>query len=188
MNKLGITDPDEMDDIELDLLDQLVDVVLETVEDDQMINSNDLCEWHRRWLANVYEWAGHYRSVNMGQGGFQFAAAHLVPGLMVELDKRYLSVYTPCLNMKEEALIEALAVVHVEFVLVHPFRDGNGRLSRVLANVMALQAGYPLLDFSYMDSNKNDYFAAIQTGLANYGPMKEMFKQVLRETNENASG
>ena len=69
-NKLGITDSSEMDDIELDLLEQLTDSVLDEIEEDQVITSGNLCEWHRRWLGNVYDWAGQYRSVNMGKGDF----------------------------------------------------------------------------------------------------------------------
>jgi cell filamentation protein len=37
----------------------------------------------------------------------------------------------------------AIAVVHAELLLIHPFRDGNGRLARWVADVMAIQAGYP---------------------------------------------
>jgi len=51
---------------------------------------------------------------------------------------------------------------------------------------MALQAGQPILDFTYMDSNKNDYFAAIQSGLDNSEPMKEMFRRVLPESQQYA--
>lgn len=41
--------------------------------------------------------------------------------------------------MSEEQIIEAIAVTHVELILIHPFREGNGRLSRLLADVMAVQ-------------------------------------------------
>jgi fido (protein-threonine AMPylation protein) len=47
-------------------------------------------------------------------------------------------------------VVHALAETHVELVLILPFRDGNGRLARVLSTLMALQAGLPLLDFSLM--------------------------------------
>ena len=67
-----------MNDIELDLLTQLTSAVLNEVADDQIISSDDLCEWHRRWLGNVYEWAGQYRTVNMGKGSYQFAASHQI--------------------------------------------------------------------------------------------------------------
>lgn len=67
LNKLGIIDPQEMENVELSLLDQLIGVVIDSVTENQTIIASDLCEWHRRWLGNVYVWAGHYRSVNMGK-------------------------------------------------------------------------------------------------------------------------
>jgi len=186
LNKLGITDPVEMDEIELDLLEQLTERILDEITEDQTITTRELSEWHRRWLGNVYEWAGNFRSVNMGKGNFQFAAAHLVPKLMTEFDEKYLTVYTPCNRINEEELLNAIATVHVEFVLIHPFREGNGRLSRLLANVMGLQAGQPLLDFTYLDEHKADYFSAIQAGLDNYEPMIQMFRRVLHASRQNA--
>jgi len=176
------------DKVELNLLVQLTDSVLGDITDEQIISVDDLNEWHRRWLGNVYEWAGQYRSVNMGKAEFHFAAAHLIPNLMNSFEKKFLSVYMPCKGMDDELLIDALAKVHIEYILVHPFREGNGRLSRLLANIMALQAGQPMLDFSVMDEKKAEYFAAIQAGLENYEPMKVIFRQVLRETQKNAGG
>ena len=188
VNKLGISDHSEMEEVELDLLDQLTGALLEEVSEDQTITAMNLCEWHRRWLGNVYEWAGQYRSVNMSKGDFHFAASHLVPKLMQDFNDKYLAIYTPCNGMDEKQLIDALAKIHIEFILIHPFREGNGRLSRFLANMMSLQAGQPLLDFSYMDEKKQEYFSAIQAGLDNYDPMKEMFTQVLRVSQQNAGG
>ena len=188
LNKLGIIRLDEMNDIELELLIQLTEDVLDDVTDEQSITVADLSAWHLRWLGHVYEWAGRYRSVNMGKAEFHFAAAHLVPKLMQALENKFLSVYTPCKNMDDESLIDALAKVHIEFILIHPFREGNGRLSRLLANIMALQAGQPMLDFSAMDDNKQRYFAAVQAGLDDYEPMKTLFRQVLHETRQNAGG
>ncbi len=49
--------------------------------------------------------------------------------------------------MSREQVIEAIATVHVELILIHPFREGNGRLSRLLADVMAVQAGFQSLDY-----------------------------------------
>lgn len=188
LNKLGVADSTEMNDIELDLLTQLTSAVLNEVADDQIISSDDLCEWHRRWLGNVYEWAGQYRTVNMGKGSFQFATAHLIPKLMQDFNDKFLKLYTPCKGMDEEQLIDALAKIHIEYILVHPFREGNGRLSRLLAVIMALQAGEPLLDFSYIDNNKELYFSAVQAGLDNDEPMKNVFRQVLCDSKENVTG
>ena len=186
VNKLAITAPAEMDDIELDLLTQLYEDVIDSVREDQRIAVADIREWHRRWLGNVYVWAGQDRTVNMGKKDFQFAACGQIARLLDNLDKDVLSAHTPCAGMPEDRLVEAIAVVHVEFILIHPFREGNGRLSRLLANVMALQAGWPELDFTSWDAGKADYFAAIQAGLSDYGPMQRLVRQVLRESAQNA--
>lgn len=177
-----------MNEVELDLLVQLTDAVLDDVTDEQIITAADLYEWHYRWLGRVYEWAGRYRSVNMSKAEFHFAAAHLIPRLMQALEDKFLSVYMPCKGMGDAQLIDALAKVHIEFILIHPFREGNGRLSRLLANIMVLQAGQPMLDFSYMDENKQEYFAAVQAGLDDYEPMKAIFRQVLHETQQQNAG
>ena len=107
---------------------------------------------------------------------------------MQAFNSKFLANYTPCMGMDEEKLIEALAIVHIEYILVHPFREGNGRLSRLLAVVMALQAGQPLLDFSYIDNNKDKYILAIQAGLDNGQPMKDIFRQVLYDSQQNMNG
>jgi cell filamentation protein len=102
----------------------------------------------------------------MSKGGFPFAFPVQMPKLMAELEKGPLKQYTPCRGTLHGELATALAVVHTELLLIHPFREGNGRLARLLASLMALQAGMPLL-----------YFAAVLAGLdRNYEPMKEIFQ------------
>lgn len=174
-NKLGITEPEDAAEAELTLLEKLYDAVL--VEDlpDRTLHMADLESWHRRWLGNVYAWAGMQRSVNMSKGGFLFAAAAQVPRLLAEFERDYLARFTPCHDLADDALGEAIAVVHVEFILIHPFREGNGRLSRLLADVMAVQAGRDPLDYSAWDADKTDYFSAIQAGLSgDYTAMKHL--------------
>jgi cell filamentation protein len=68
---------------------------------------------------------------------------------MAELERGALCQHTPCHGANGADAARALAEVHAELILVHPFRDGNGRLARILALLMALQAGPPL-DFSPM--------------------------------------
>jgi len=183
-NKLGITDLAEMNQLELELLAELTEVLFTELEESQVLFVADLCEWHRRWLGNVYSWAGQYRSVNMGKGDFQFATASLIPQLMDTFEKKFLVPMACHKGMIDENLIDSLAAVHSEFILVHPFREGNGRLSRLLAVVMALQAGRSVLDFSWLDEHKEEYFLAVQASLDNMEPMKAVFRQVLRDTGK----
>ena len=184
-NKLGITDSAEMDQLELELLAELTQVLFDEVEEGQVLSVADLCEWHRRWLGNVYGWAGQYRSVNIGKGNFQFAIASLIPQLIVVFEKSFLFPKACHKGMTDDELIDSLAVVHAEFILVHPFREGNGRLSRLLAVVMAVQAGRSVLDFSWLDAHKQDYFLAVQASLDNIEPMKAVFRQVVRDTEKS---
>ncbi len=185
-NKLSIIDAEEMADVELGLLVELYDAVFSNSAADQAITVADIFEWHRKWLGNVYDWAGQERSLNMSKGGFHFAAAKQIPYGLKEFEKNQLAVLTPCHLMDQDTLAEAIAKVHVEFILVHPFREGNGRISRLLADVMALQANKPALDYSSWDVNKEFYFTSIQAGLAgDYTPMTTLVKQALLDAEKH---
>jgi len=74
-NRLGITDPAEMDDAELELLLRLYEEVLPTVDPSDVMTSAMICEWHRKWLASIYAWAGWTRSIDLEKDGFRFANA-----------------------------------------------------------------------------------------------------------------
>ncbi len=80
-------------------------------------------------------------------------------------------------------------MVHAELTLIHPFRDGNGRCSRLLATLMALQAGLPPLDFSSIHGKeKKRYIAAIHKALdRDYEPMAEVLGRVIARTLRAAS-
>jgi len=71
-----------------------------------------------------------------------------------------------------------------ELMLIHPFREGNGRLGRILATLMALQAGLPVLDFSELDGERREeYFAAVRSGLGrDYLPMKRLFDYIIEKS------
>ena len=77
-----------------------------------------------------------------------------------------------------------MAVVHTELLIIHPFREGNGRSARLLAVLMALQAGLPPLDFSeFEDERKEEYFRAVRKGMAkDYLPMEKIFSEVISLT------
>lgn len=183
-NRLAITSPQTMDDIEARALEQAVLEFVGNYDERHRFTAADICKIHQNWLGKIYDWAGAYRQVNISKSDFPFAAATLVPGLMVEFEKAVLARYTPC-NFKDRAdVVRALAETHVELVLIHPFREGNGRVARILSMLMALQAGLPLLDFSVVaEDKKQDYFAAVQAGLdRNYSPMERLFAEIIEQS------
>jgi cell filamentation protein len=188
-NRLGIARVRDMQIAETRALLQLTNDLLGEVGETQRFTVDDLCRWHVRWLGGIYDWAGCHRQVNMSKDGFPFAAARLIPRLMADYGRTVLAPHTPCAGMSEADLIRALAVTHAEFILVHPFREGNGRLVRLLNTLMALQAGWPPLDFDGIRGlAKRRYIAAIHAAQGNdYGPLEQTFAAVLRRTLRTAT-
>ena len=183
-NRLGIKSPKEMDDAEARALERAMVGLVGKYSERHRFTATDICEIHKSWLGEIYEWAGEYRQVNVSKGDFPFAAAARVASLMEEFARDVLSRYTPCNSKVRADIVRALSETHVELVLIHPFREGNGRLTRVLSTLMALQAGLPLLDFSSItEEKKQEYFAAVQAGLdKNYSPMERLFAEIIERS------
>lgn len=188
-NRLGITRVRDMQLAESQALRLAQREAISAFSDDHGFTVSDVCQLHRMWLSPIYDWAGEYRVVNLGKGGFQFASARLVPELMGAFGREVLRRYTPCRPGSDAKIAQALAVVHGELVLIHPFREGNGRLARLLALLMGLQAGLPPLDFSPLDGRgKRLYIVGIHAAMGNdYGLLAEMFLRVIDRTRKTAS-
>jgi cell filamentation protein len=103
---------------------------------------------------------------------------------MTQFERDVLQLYTPCNFNSRSEIVRALIVTHVELVLVHPFRDGNGRVARMLSKLMAFQARLPLMNFGVIaGERKVAYFAAVQAGLdKNYRPMEELFSEIIERS------
>ena len=183
-NRLGITSPQEMDDAEARALERAMVGFVGKYNERHRFTAADICEMHKFWLGEIYEWAGVYRQVNISKGDFPFAAAARIPSLLEGFERDALARYTPCNFKNRDDIIRALAETHVELVLIHPFRDGNGRVSRMLSILMALQAGLPLLDFGVIAGEKKAaYFAAVQAGMdKNYQPMERLFAEIIKRS------
>lgn len=183
-NLPGIRSAREMARAESEALLAAQEQLVEQFTEDHRFSAEDIRAIHRVWLGKIYPWAGEYRSVNLSKGDFHFAAAAQVPRLMLEFERRELAAYTPCGFESFAEIAQALATVHGELVLIHPFREGNGRCARLLALLMGLQAGLPPLDFaSFGGRGKAAYIAAIHAGVErNYGPMTELFRDAMERT------
>lgn len=142
-NLLGIQRVRDMQRLESQALEIAQDDALGRFGSEHRFTARDLCELHSLWLDGIYAWAGHYRTVNIGKGGFQFA--------------------------------------HAELILIHPYREGNGRLARLLAALMAMQAGLPALDFRPMLGRGRDaYIGGIHAALGrDYRPLAGVFERVI---------
>lgn len=180
-NLLGIVRAREMAQAESQALEIAQEAAIERYGPNHRFSAKDICELHRLWLGPIYPWAGMYRTINIGKGGFQFAHAPFIPRLMNDLQRRVLRRCTPCRRSDGTGVAHALAEVHAELILVHPFRDGNGRLARMLALLMGLQANLPPFDFTSMAGRgKRAYIIAIHAAMgADYAPLKSLCLRII---------
>ncbi|MDF9399548.1 Fic family protein [Vibrio sp. 1180_3] len=165
-NKLAITNSEEMDDVEAILLAKLYEKIFVGNNVELTLTFTGIADWHRQWLGNVYEWAGMVRNVDMGKGGFQFTSPLQIGRCIDLFEQDYLSKFSSIPDMDKEEFVSYLARSHIELILIHPFREGNGRISRLLIDVMCNKAGLGLLDYSLWDKHKEFYIASIQAGVA----------------------
>lgn len=118
----------------------------------------------------------------MSKPDMHFASPLQVRKLADEFEKKYLARFDQLPKMNDEELIVFLAEVHVEFILIHPFREGNGRISRLLLDVMAAKAGAQPLDYTLWDEHKAFYFKAIQAGRdGEYRHIQRLIRDVLED-------
>jgi cell filamentation protein len=183
-NLVGVRSAREMARRESECLLAATEQLIDETEVGQRFRAEDICRMHRLWLGELYVWAGEFRQVNIGKEGFMFAASHLIPGLMMELERGPLRQYTPCRFDSVEEQARALAVVHAELILIHPFREGNGRCARLLATLMGLQAGLPVLNFGGIrGEEKRRYIGAVHAAMGrDYAPMTAVFQRVIGRT------
>jgi len=171
----------DMNEAESQALELAQEAALDRYTADHRFTAGDICALHRLWLGPIYPWAGQYRSVNIGKGGFQFTHAPLIPRLMRDLERAALARNTPCRPCADTELARAVAEVHAELILIHPFREGNGRLARLLALLMGLQAGLPPLNFSpLLGHGRRAYIAGIHASVGrDYAPLSALFAKAI---------
>jgi cell filamentation protein len=147
---------------------------------------------HHEWMGGIYEWAGEYRTVEVQKGDFRWPPAYRVPQNMDSLEQNLLFRNTPCRPGSLAEVAWRIAEVHAELLLIHPFREGNGRLARWLADLMAFQAGLPPPDYAFRGKGsvgrKAQYLRAVSLGyLREYEALATFFAEALRRRLRDVS-
>ena len=109
-------------------------------------NIKYILDIHKLSLGHLYQFAGKYRTVNMSKGGFLFPSAQFISENMNLFEKDILSKIPNKYKSKGDLIID-ISKVHGELLFIHPFREGNGRTARLLANLMARKQGIATLQF-----------------------------------------
>jgi cell filamentation protein len=183
-NRLGIRSKREMDRAEYEALLAAQTAYLDRITPDTRFTPQSLCQMHLDWLGEIYDWAGAYRTVELAKGDFRWPPAFRVPDNMARFGQELLADHTPCRPGPVPDVARRIAEVHAELLLIHPFRDGNGRLARWLADLMALQAGLPAPDYGFSGrgstARRTDYLDAVKKGyMQDYEPLARFFEDAL---------
>lgn len=138
------------------------------------IRARDILDLHHRVLGFVDPWgAGQFRDTQVFVGDFTPPPPKEVKSLVED--------FIEWLN-SEEALslhpIELAALAHYKLVYIHPFYDGNGRTSRLLMNLVLMQAGYPPIIIKVEE--KHEYYRHLQA--ANDGDVRPFIRFIARCT------
>lgn len=163
-NKLAITDEQKLEHAENQALVQAYDTAALKYQETHTFSSDDVREIHRMFLGDIYTWAGKYRDIDISSPGIRWCHALFIEAQMAEFSDRLakLTPFSP--DMTRDELLARSAEIHGEFIMIHPFRDGNGRTCRLLGDLLLMQAEMrpmKLTDLNDVEI-REEYFAAIR--------------------------
>ncbi len=126
---------------------------------------------HKYLFEDIYEFAGKIRTVNIAKGNFRFAPLMYLEAALKNIDKMPQSKY--------EEIIEK----YVEMNIAHPFREGNGRSTRIwLDHILKNEIG-KVIDWSKVD--KEDYLLAMERSPIRDIEIKHILKAALSNEIDN---
>ena len=149
-NKLGITDSAELARIEEKISKQKAVEMFESgyLESLEAVTFESLAKIHKYLFDEIYDFAGEVRKVNISKGNFRFAPLMYLDAALQSIDKMPQSTF--------DEIVEK----YVEMNVAHPFREGNGRSTRIWLDLMLKkEIGY-VVDWSKVD--KEDYLLAME--------------------------
>lgn len=168
-NKLGLTNDAELEREEERISKKKAILLFENGMLDSLHGGKfvTLKEIHKYLFDDIYEFAGKVRTVNMAKGNFRFAPAMYLEAALKNIDKMPQSTF--------DEIIEK----YVEMNIAHPFREGNGRSSRIwLDHILKTEIG-KVVDWSKID--KNDYLLAMERSPIKDVEIKVLLKSALTD-------
>lgn len=177
-NKFGITDWDELQELERNITSLKEQLVLDNKKD--VLDFKFLKKIHKTLFSDVYSWAGKVRTVDIAKGTLfcrVFAIEEEAAKVFEELkNERYL------MDCSEQDLPKRLAYYISEINAIHPFREGNGRAQRIFMSVLAERIGYHLDFTGITDTEMIE--ASYSAFMRNYSKMEEIFQRVVNKIGD----
>ena len=149
-NKLGISDSFKLANEEEKISKKKALEMFQTgfLDSLQAGSLEALTQIHKYLFEDIYEFAGQLRTVNIAKGNFRFAPAIYLNEALKSIEKMPQSTY--------DEIIEK----YVEMNIAHPFREGNGRSTRIWLDLILKLELNKVVDWSKVD--KDDYLLAME--------------------------
>lgn len=126
-----------------------------------------LAEIHKYLFGEIYEFAGKLRNVNIAKNNFRFAPVMYLQAALENIDKMPQSTF--------DEIVEK----YVEMNVAHPFREGNGRSTRIWLDLILKKKIGQVIEWSKVD--KDDYLPAMERSPIRDIEIKHLLKQALTE-------
>ena len=126
---------------------------------------------HTYLFEDIYDFAGKIREVNIAKGNFRFAP------LM------YLQQSLEHINAMPQCSFDEIIEKYVEMNIAHPFREGNGRATRIWLDLILKKALKQVVDWNRVD--KDEYLSAMQRSVVKDIEIKALLKQALTDQIED---
>lgn len=120
---------------------------------------------HQYLFDEIYFFAGKLREVNMAKGNFRFASVMFLTSSLEHIDKM------------PQATFDQIVEKYVEMNVAHPFREGNGRATRIWLDLIFKQELQQVVDWNQID--KEDYLMAMQRSVVKDIEIKHLLKNAL---------
>ena len=168
-NKLGLTSSAELARMEEQLSKKKAVLLFEKGILDSLSSGKffTLQAIHRYLFEDIYDFAGEIRKVNMAKGNFRFAPLMYLEAALVNIDKMPQSTF--------DEIIEK----YVEMNIAHPFREGNGRSTRIWLDCILKKEIGKVVDWSQVD--KEDYLLAMERSPIKDIEIKHILKNALTD-------
>ena len=172
-NKLGITDSVELARVEEKVSKKRALELFESgyLNSLEAGSFKTLAEIHKYLFEQIYDFSGKVRTVNIAKGNFRFAPVMYLKAALESVEKMPQSTF--------DEIIEK----YVEMNIAHPFREGNGRSTRIWLDLMLKKELGVVIDWSLVD--KDDYLMAMERSSIKDVEIKHILKQALTDKVED---
>lgn len=168
-NKLNITNQIELNKAEEKISKQKAKQLFESGDINRMEigTFKGLAQIHAYLFGEIYEFAGKLRDVNIAKGNFRFAPLMYLPQALEHI------------SAMPQQSFEQIIEKYVEMNVAHPFREGNGRTTRIWLDLILKNEINRVIDWNAVD--KADYLSAMERSVVKDVEIKHLLKAALTD-------